>query len=81
VLFCRLASAIGIEDKVVPSAAKADPRWHRLPDGSDRFLVDLDFLLDQTAALNAELVSPVKTINVQNLRCMTNWVVRKSGES
>ena len=35
-LFCRLASSIGMEDRVQPLGG----RRFRLPDGSDRFLVD-----------------------------------------
>ncbi len=72
-LFTRLASDIGIEDRV----ERLDRRWARLPDGSSRFLVDLDFLLSATARLDAELTDPIKTVNVQNLRCMTTWSLRK----
>ncbi len=74
--FCRLASTIGIEARVEPIPG-APERWYRLPDGSDRFLVDLDYLLETTAQLGVELVDPVKTVNVQNRRCMSNWVWRK----
>ena len=76
--FCRLASSIGIEELVVPLGGTHAPRWHRLPDGSDRFLVDLEFLLEATGKLGVDLVDPIKTINVQNARCMTNWVWRGS---
>lgn len=72
-LFCRLASSIGIEDQIV----QIDGRRYRLPDGTDRFLVDQDMLLSLTAALGGELADPIKTTNVQGQRCMTTWVVRK----
>lgn len=73
VLFARLGSTIGIESLVTPLGN----RRYEVPDGSTRFLVDLDLLLQTTAALGADLLEPVKTVNVQNLRCMTTWVLRK----
>lgn len=74
VLFARLASTIGIESKVEKIAG----RRFALPDGSERFLVDLETLLELTAKLGGELMEPVKTTNVQNLRSMTTWIIRKS---
>ena len=71
--FARLASSIGIEDRI---QSIGDRRYH-LPDGSDRFLVDEKMLLDYTDELNARLLDPIKTVNVQNQRCMTTWVMRK----
>ena len=72
--FCRLASSIGMEDRVQALAG----RRHRLPDGSDRYLVDEPFLMEKTRALGEELLDPLKTTVVQNQRCMTTWVVRKT---
>jgi SAM-dependent methyltransferase len=72
-LFARLASSIGIEAGVRPVG---DGRY-QLPDGSERFLVDEAGLLARTEALGGELLDPIKTTNVQNLRAMTTWVVRK----
>ena len=74
VLFARLASTIGIEDRV----HQLHGRTHRLPDGSDRFLVDEESLLRLTSDLGGELLDPLKTTNVQNLRAMTTWVVSKA---
>ena len=73
VFFARLASTIGIESRV----RRLRGRRHQLPDGSDRFLVDEGYLLRITTALGGELLDPLKTTNVQNLRAMTTWVVRK----
>ena len=56
-------------------------RWHRLPDGSDRFLVDEAMLLEATERLGGRLLDPLKTTNVQNLRCMTTWVLEKGDRS
>lgn len=72
-LFARLASSIGIEAGV---RALGGGRY-RLPDGSDRFLVDQAELLARTEALGGVLLDPIKTTNVQGLRAMTTWCVRK----
>ncbi len=74
-LFCRLASTIGMEGRVEPVGP--DPRRFRLPDGTDRFLVDEPLLLERTARLGGQLLDPLKTTVVQNQRSMTTWVVRK----
>jgi hypothetical protein len=49
-----------------------------LPDGSERYLVDEETLMDRTARLRGQLLDPLKTTVVQNQRCMTTWVVGKS---
>jgi tellurite methyltransferase len=73
VVWARLASDIGIEDRVRPLGGGR----YALPDGTDRFLVDEAMLLAETDRLGGTLVDPVKTTNVQGIRCMTTWVVRK----
>lgn len=72
-LFARLASDIGIEELVVSRGN----RRYLLPDGSERFLVNEDTLLHYTRELNGTLYEPIKTTNVQNLRCMTTWCLQK----
>ena len=74
-LFCRLASTIGIASLVHPLAP--DGRRCRLPDGTDRYLVDQALLLEWTGRLGGQLVDPLKTTVVQDLRAMTTWVVRR----
>lgn len=74
ILFARLASTIGIENKVERIAN----RRYLLPDGSERFLVDEEMLLKTTENLGGMLVEPIKTTNVQNLRCMTTWIIWKT---
>jgi tellurite methyltransferase len=71
--FCRLASSIGVEGRVHPLGNGR----YRLPDGSDRYLVDETRLVDLTRQLGGELMDPIKTTVVQNQRSMTTWVVRK----
>jgi 2-polyprenyl-3-methyl-5-hydroxy-6-metoxy-1,4-benzoquinol methylase len=73
IFFARLASTIGMEDKIRQIAGR---RYH-LPDGSDRFLVDERMLLATTKDLGGEWLEPLKTVVVQNLRSMSNWVLRK----
>jgi len=46
-------------------------------DGSEWFLVDEEMLLELARKMNAVLVDPLKTTIVQDLRCMTTWVLRK----
>ena len=71
--FCRLASSIGIEDRI----QLINGRRYRLPDGSDRFLVDEEMLMGLTDESDGELLDPIKTTVVQNQRSMTTWVVGK----
>lgn len=73
ILFCRLASSIGMEDRVRPIRG----RLFALPDGSERYLVDEAMLMDVTSRLGGTLLDPLKTTIVQNQRCMTTWVVGK----
>lgn len=73
-LFVRMTSSIGLERQVQPIGHGR----FLLPDGSERFLVDERRLLDWTNALGGRLVDPIKTVNVQNRRCMTTWVVHKA---
>jgi tellurite methyltransferase len=72
-LFCRLASSIGIEHQI----ANVTRRRFLLPDGSERYLVDEKLLCDLTEDLGGRLLDPLKTTVVQNQRSMTTWVVRK----
>ncbi|HUA22033.1 MAG TPA: class I SAM-dependent methyltransferase [Bryobacteraceae bacterium] len=73
-LFCRLASSIGIEAQIQPLGGRRF--W--LPDGSERYLVDEPLLLRLTGELGGQLADPLKTTVVQNQRSMTTWIVRKN---
>ncbi|HKY21242.1 MAG TPA: class I SAM-dependent methyltransferase [Vicinamibacterales bacterium] len=72
--FCRLASSIGMENRVRSTGG----RRFSLPDGSERYLVDEKMLMDLTGRLGGALLDPLKTTVVQNQRCMTTWVARKN---
>jgi SAM-dependent methyltransferase len=71
--FARLASSIGIEPLLPDTRGRM-----RLPDGTDRFVVDEQLLLDTTARLGGTLLDPIKTTVVQNQRAMTTWVIKKN---
>ena len=71
--FCRLASNIGMELRMVQRKG----RRHLLPDGSERYLVDEAMLAEWTKRLGAVQLDPLKTTIVQDQRCMTTWVIRK----
>ena len=73
--FARLASSIGIESLIDETVGRV-----RLPDGTDRFVVDERYLVDKGDELGALLLDPIKTTNVQHQRCMTTWVLQKKAD-
>jgi len=73
ILFMRLASNIGIEPLIEPM----ENGKYALPDGTIRYLVDQNELLKYTENMNATLVEKIKTTNVQDMRCMTTWILKK----
>jgi len=70
--FARLASSIGIEALLPETTGRV-----RLPDGSDRFVVDEHLLVDTTARLGGTLLDPIKTTVVQHQRAMSTWVMSR----
>ena len=50
---------------------------YRMPAGGEWFLAGEGKLILAAQRLGGEMVEPLKTVNVQNLRCMTTWVLRK----
>jgi SAM-dependent methyltransferase len=70
-LFCRLASRIGMDFESMGNGLFA------VPGGQSWYLVDEQKLMALTASMKAVLVDPLKTTIVQNHRCMTTWVLRK----
>lgn len=71
--FTRLATTIGIEDRV----ERIEGRRFHLPDGTDRFLADEALIEELATELKARPLEPLKTVNVAHLRAMTTWVVEK----
>jgi tellurite methyltransferase len=72
-MFCRLASNIGMENRMRPLGNGR----YLLPDGSERYLVNEALLTSFTRSLSGTLLDPIKTTVVQDQRCMTTWVLRK----
>lgn len=72
-LFARLASTIGIEEQI----NALGNRRYSLPDGSARFLVDERMLVSTTKTLQGIWLEPLKTVVVQNMRSMSNWLIQK----
>jgi SAM-dependent methyltransferase len=70
--FARLASNIGLEAVIGPGGRRV-----RLPDGSDRFVVDEAMLLTLTERLGGRLADPLKTTVVQGMRAMTTWCMTR----
>lgn len=71
-LFTRLGSRIGMDFPHLRG------NIYSIGDGQEWFLVDEQMLLRFTAELGGSLVDPLKTTIVQDYRCMTTWVLRKS---
>ena len=71
--FARLASSIGIEGSVEPIGGGQ----FRLPDGTTRFLVDRDTLVETSARLGGTLIETLKTTVVDAMRAMTTWCLVK----
>lgn len=72
-VFIRLASSIGIESRV----EKQENGKYLMPTGGEWFLATEAKLLLATQRLGGEMVEPLRSVNVQNLRCMTTWILRK----
>lgn len=72
-LFTRIASDIGIENKIVSLGGGK----FSLPDGTDRFLLTKPLLEEVLNNFPMTLAEPVKTTNVQDMRCMTTLVLIK----
>lgn len=72
-LFIRMTSIFGLENKV----QDVFNGIYRLPDESERFLLTKPILNKLLNFNNLELLEPIKTLNVQDLRCMTTLVIRK----
>lgn len=72
-LFIRMTSDIGIENKV----QLISNGIYNLPDGSTRFLLTRDLFSNLMSAHPVSLLDEFKTVNVNDLRCMSTIVLRK----
>ncbi len=72
-LFIRVASDIGIRDKIKHISNGV----YKLPDGTNRYLVSKTLLKKLNETNTFKLLEPLKTVNVNDLRCMTTLVIQK----
>ena len=72
-LFIRMASAIGIEDRIVALGNGS----FSLPDGSVRYLLRRNHLEEIFERHKVAYVEPIKTVNVADQRCMSTLILRK----
>jgi tellurite methyltransferase len=73
-LFIRMTSDIGIEDKIRQIADGV----YVIPDGSKRFLITKTILTDCMNRFNLSFIEPLKTVNVDDQRCMSTLLLRKN---
>ena len=73
-LFIRMTSDIGIEGKV---RLINDGVFH-IPDGTKRFLLTRSLLTECMQLLNLSFIEPLKTVNVNDERCMSTLVLLKN---
>ena len=72
-LFIRMTSNIGIEKKV----GLISDGVYRIPDGSERFLLTRSLLKKIIRQHHLLFLEPLKTVNVNDERCMSTLVFQK----
>ncbi len=70
----RIAANIGFEDKI----ELVSEGVYTIPDGSQRFLLHKKLLADCMQENNLSFLEPFKTVNVNDLRCMSTLVLQKN---
>lgn len=70
ILFIRMTSIFGLESEVIQKGGQ-----HLLPDGTSRFLLTTELIEDLET--NFSFLEPLKTVNVNNLRCMSTLILKK----
>lgn len=74
-LFIRMTSDIGIENKV----RMITEGVYNLPDGSTRFLLTKHLLQTVLQNMPLSFLEPFKTVNVNDIRCMSTLMLCKTG--
>ncbi len=72
-LFIRMTSNIGLENNVV----KITEGVYRLPDGTTRFLLTKQLLENMLKKHKLSFLEPLKTVNVNDVRCMSTLVLQR----
>ena len=73
-LFIRMTSDIGIENKVT----LIEDGVYNIPDGTVRFLLTRSLLDTTIHDLNLSFIDPLKTVNVNDIRCMVTLLLKKN---
>jgi len=76
-LFIRMTSDIGIEDKV----RSVGDGVYDIPDGSRRFLLTRQLLTDTMEKYKLSFLEPLKTVNVNDVRCMSTLMLIRSEDA
>jgi tellurite methyltransferase len=76
-LFIRMTSDIGIEEKTEP----VEDGVFLIPDGSMRFLLTRKLLKEVMEKYKFSFMEELKTVNVNDQRCMTTLVLQKSPDA
>ncbi|MEO5945963.1 MAG: class I SAM-dependent methyltransferase [Chitinophagaceae bacterium] len=72
-IFIRMTSDIGIENK----ARLIADGVYTIPDSSKRFLITKNLLAESMQENNLTFIEPLKTVNVDDVRCMSTLVLQK----
>lgn len=76
ILFIRMTSDIGLQGhEQLPNGL------YHLPDGSQRFLITEEMIQHLIEDWGYEKLEPIKTVVVENQRCMTTLVIKKNNKS
>lgn len=70
----RIAADIGFEDKI----ELVGDGVYNIPDGTKRFLLSRSLLAECMKENNLSFLEPFKTVNVNDLRCMSTLVLQKN---
>jgi ubiquinone/menaquinone biosynthesis C-methylase UbiE len=73
-IFILMTSDIGIENKV----SHIGDGVYTIPDGSKRFLLTKAILAEIIQQYNLSLMEPLKTVNVNDIRCMSTLILLKN---
>ena len=73
-LLLRIAADIGFEDKIISVGHGV----YKIPDGTERFLLTKTLLAECMKENNLSFLEPLKTVNVDDLRCMSTLVLQKN---
>ena len=72
-IFIRMTSNFGIENLVTPISGGV----YYLPDKTNRFLLTTDVLVSLKETFPFKYLEPLKTVNVNNIRCMSTLMLKK----